>query len=297
MNPMGDQINTAGYANTTQIESHNHWQNLTLATVAMHCSNIRDENLSRIASITKEIKQANPAVDLVFMGETLFSWYSPAQHPDIHYHSSEPIPGPITERISSLCKDLGIYMCFGMVEKYADHYFNAQVVIDPDGKIIAVHRKWNLKTNTFTPGNEPFITIKIKGIRISILICADAAHPHTMLQLIKTKPDLILLSLADDKDDNFFMSRFNAKLYCRWIATANRVGFEDDHYWSGHIVISNPQGRLLKYSRGCEGWLFQEITEIRYRNPLLHYLQHLISRISLIFLILKNWKIARSYFS
>ena len=294
---MGNRINTAGYANTTRIESHNHVPNLTLATVAMHCSNIRDENLSRIVSITKEIKQANPAVDLVFMGETLFSWYSPAQHPDIHYHSSETIPGPITARISSLCKDLGIYICFGMVEKYTVQYFNAQVVIDPDGEIIAVHRKWNLKTNTFTPGKKPFITIKIKGIRISILICADAAHPHTMQQLMKTKPDLILLSLADDKDENFFMSMFNAKLYCRWIATANRFGVEYDHLWNGHIVISNPKGQLIKRNKGCEGWLIQEITEIQNRYPILHLLKNLISRISLFFLILKNWKIARSYFS
>jgi len=39
----------------------------------------------------------------------------------------------------------GIYLCFGMPEIHGESLFNGQVLINPQGEIQAIHRKWNLK--------------------------------------------------------------------------------------------------------------------------------------------------------
>lgn len=269
---------------------------LKIAAVSMQCFRTPTENLNKMLSVIAEIKEQQPQVELILFGETTFTWYDPKNHPQDHYSSAEPIPGPTTDRMAQLAKSMKIFLCFGMVEQDDEYIYNTQVLINPEGIIIARHRKWNLKENTFNAGDKPFTLVQIGGIQTALLICSDAASLFTMRQLIKTAPDLILLSLADDMDVEFFMAKFNAHLYATWLVSANRYGREFTRYWNGHMVISNPSGKILASSVDEETVLITDIMISGNTNKILRSFKNFLVRLPLIWHIIFNWRIARSYF-
>ncbi len=275
----------------------NNVPHLTIATVSMQCSRIPSENLQKMLILIGKVKQQHPQVDLIFFGETAFTWYDPQKHPLDHYSSAEQIPGPTTNRMAHIAKNMKVFLCFGMVEQDGERIFNTQVLIDPDGDIITKHRKWNLKETTFTAGDMPFTLTQIGDFQTALLICSDAANLYTMRQLMKAAPDLILLSLADDMDVEFFMAEFNAHLYATWLVSANRFGKEFTRYWNGNIVISNPNGKLVASSVNEETVLIMDLVLPGNKNKILQSVRKFFVRIPLIWHIIFNWRIARSYFS
>jgi len=140
---------------------------------------------------------------------------------------------------------------------------DAQVLLDPQGQVQAIHRKWNLKPvekkANYQPGPVPVTITDNKGIKTGIIICSDAASPHAMSRLLKSRLDLIILSLADDSDEGLLMAKFNARMYDAWIVTANRYGDENGYFWNGHMVISDPCGELRVTGQGHEQYLVYEL--------------------------------------
>jgi predicted amidohydrolase len=172
---------------------------------------------------------------------------------------------------------------------------NAQVLIDPAGEIQAVHRKRRLKEGTYNPGAVPVTITNIKGVNTGIVICYDAASPRTMWELMKNQLDLIILSLADDRDEGFFMAKCNARLYDAWIVTANRYGDEDGWFWNGHMVISDPLGELRVTAQDEEQYLVYELRFASSQSWLKKVMRNIFVKTPLIFYILRNWRRARSY--
>ena len=167
------------------------------------------------------------------------------------------------------------------------------------GEIQVVHRKWNLKPGEkqarYQPGLKPVTITEIKGVKTAIAICSDAASPRVMWELMRSRADLILLSLADDSDDDWFTARFNARMYDAWIATANRYGDEAGRFWNGHIVISDPCGELRATGQGREQFLVYELGFADGQSRLKWVMRHAWVKAPLVFHILRNWKRVRSY--
>ena len=53
---------------------------------------------------------------------------------------AEKIPGPISENLAHLCKELRIYVVIGLLEKDNDGLYNTAVFIGPDGLIGKYHK-------------------------------------------------------------------------------------------------------------------------------------------------------------
>lgn len=269
---------------------------LKAASVVMGCDMNPVVNRAKMIHWVKSIVQDYPLVELVFFGEVILSWYNPDKRPELHQGSAETIPGETTDVLCKLAAEHEIYLCFGISERSGTQLHNTQVLINPHGEIQAVHRKKRLKEDIYQPGELAFTQTEIKGIKTAILICADAADPETMLALMKSKPELILLSLADDKDENRFMAKSSARLYDAWIITANRVGWEDESYWNGHAGISNPLGELCLIGQDQEGPLVYDLKFARHDPLLKRILRKIIVRTPLIWHVIKHWKQIRSYY-
>ncbi len=59
-----------------------------------------------------------------------------ADHCDYHHDLAETVPGPSSERIAELARELGIYVVFGLAEKDAvdpEVLYNAAAMVGPDG--------------------------------------------------------------------------------------------------------------------------------------------------------------------
>ena len=91
---------------------------------------------------------------------------------------AEPVPGPATESVVKVARDLDIHVRFGMEERDPDTketLYNSAVLIGPGG-LIGIDRKVHfgipLETDRFTPGDRlPVFETRLGPIGISI--CYD----------------------------------------------------------------------------------------------------------------------------
>lgn len=274
-------------------------KHLKVASVTMSCD--RDPNLNRIkiANTLDAIAQAHPDVNLVIFGEMILGWYNPGEMPEYHRRISEPISREALQVFASLATQHRIHLCFGMSEIDDGKLHNAQVLLTPQGEIQAVHRKWNLKPGeksaNYQPGSVPVTITDIKGVKTAIVICSDAASPRVMRELMRSRVDMIILSLADDRDDDLFMAKFNARMYDAWIVTANRYGGENGHFWNGHTVISDPCGKLRATGQDKEQFLVYELRFVEKQSWLKRAVRIAWVKTPLIWHILRNWERTKSY--
>ena len=271
---------------------------LKVASMTMQCDPEPDINRAKIVTAIKEIKTVHPDVKLVVFGEMVLCWYTPGMR-EYNHRVAEPIPGETTTILARLAAEQDIFICFGLLESRAVGMHNTQVLINPQGEIQTVHRKWNIKPQErgadFQPGPRPVTITDILGVKAGIVICADAASPRAMWELMKSGLDLIILSLADDHDKGLFMAHFNARMYDAWIVTANRYGDENGYFWNGHTVISDPLGVLKATSQDMAGYLVHELC-FDVRQPIMkRTLRNLIVKTPLLFHILRNWNRIKEY--
>jgi predicted amidohydrolase len=274
-------------------------QSLHIAATAMQCDRDPVVNRSRIEATVEAILREHPETELIMFGEMLMSWYDPAANTNRQHPLSEPIPGQSSDLLGRLAKKFGIYICCGLSETAEDKFYNAQVLLNPQGELQAVHRKKNLKRAEreagYVAGTKDVTITEIKGFRSGMIICADAADPRTMRAMMRSSLDLVLYSLADDRDENWFMAQANARLYDAWIVSANRFG-QEKRYWNGHTIISDPVGKLRAVLIDQEGYLFHTLRFAQDRSGLQRMIRKAYARAPLPIHILKNWQILRSYY-
>lgn len=261
-----------------------------IASVVMQCDQNHEVNTEKMTKIIQDVKNEHADIDLVFFGETIDTWYNPVKAKDLHFYAAQCIPGRRTQHFAKLAKELGIYICFGMNEKNGDVLQNSQVLINPDGDIQAIHRKHTFREQFYQAGTDLITMTEISGLEVALVICSDISDLNTIYKLIRQKPDLILLSLADDKDEDYFISRLNALIYKTWIVEANRYGQEIDFFWDGHQAISDPFGNIVQKSMGSENIMFCEIHKTKTDLLTRFYLW-----LRLLFSVLKNQKKIRTY--
>ena len=116
---------------------------------------------------------------------------------------AEPVPGPTTERLQAVAKELDVALIVPLYEKQAPGlYRNSAVVIDADGTLLGAYRKMHIPHDPlfeekyyFTPGDaehqtQPagspgparesggFMVWDTKYARIGVLICWDQWYPE-----------------------------------------------------------------------------------------------------------------------
>ncbi len=86
-----------------------------------------------------------------------------------------------------------VYISVGIALEDADgKRWNVQIVIDPQGRIIAVHRKiWLTKEKGFVEAGSEHKVFDIKGIKTGIAICADGSDRKNLEALVKNGAQLI----------------------------------------------------------------------------------------------------------
>ena len=272
---------------------------LKVVSVAMSCDRDPEVNRIRIANTLGTIAQAHPDVDLVIFGEMILGWYNPGQMPEYHHHISQPISTESLQVFSSLAVQYKIHLCIGMSEIDEETLYNAQVLLTPQGEIQAIHRKWNLKPGekkaNYQPGPIPVTITDIKGVKTAIVICSDAASTTVMRELMKSRLDLIVLSLADDSDEDLFMAKLNARMYDAWVVPANLYRDQNGRFWNGHMVLPDPRGELRAPGQDKEQFLVHELRFDEKQPWLKRAIRNAWVKTPLAWHILKNWERVKSY--
>jgi predicted amidohydrolase len=86
-----------------------------------------------------------------------------------------------------------IYISVGVALEDDDgKHYNAQIVIDPHGRIIGLHRKiWLTKEKGFTEAGSDHKVFDVKGLKMGIAICADGTDRKNLEALVNNGAQLI----------------------------------------------------------------------------------------------------------
>jgi N-carbamoylputrescine amidase len=194
---------------------------------------------------------------------------------------SEPIPGPTTDAMRALARELAVVLIVPLFERQAPGiYRNSAAVIDADGALLGVYRKMHIPDDPlyyekyyFTPGDGPvvgeqvgrqgFKVWKTRYATIGVLICWDQWYPEAarITSLLGAQvlfyPTAIgwhpmekAESGAAQVDAWRTAQRAHAIANGVYVAAPNRIGHEDEPgtdgiTFFGRSFIADPFGRYL----------------------------------------------------
>lgn len=260
---------------------------MKIAGVQMNVSLMaKEKNLNRIFEKMNETAAAG--ANLTVFPECALTGYCFASLDEaIPY--AESIPGPSTERLQEVCRELDHSVVVGMLEIAEQGVYNVAVLITPEG-ILGSYRKIHLPylgVDRFaTPGNREFAVYPHPQANIGLNICYDSAFPESSRVMTILGADLIILptnwpSGAECVAEHTINVRAmeNGIYYC----AINRVGLERGFKFIGKSSICSPSGETLASASGTEEKiLYATIAPAIARNKRVDRIpdQHVIDRLA-----------------
>lgn len=232
----------------------------------MSCTKEPKENLAKAIERIREA--ARKGAQIVCLQELFTSLYFCDVEDYENFKLAEAIPGPSTESLSAVAKELGLVIIASLFEKRAEGlYHNTTAVIDADGKYLGKYRKMHIPDDPayyekfyFTPGDLGYKVFKTKFATVGILICWDQWYPEAsritalMGAEVLFYPTAIGWATSQDEATNTeqygawqTIQRSHAVANGLHVVSVNRVGFEQDgamKFWGGSF-IANPLGSIL----------------------------------------------------
>src|SRR6185312_7971769 len=103
-----------------------------------------------------------------------------------NFSLAETIPGPSTEGLTELARDLGVVIIASLFEKRsAGLYHNTAAIIDANGELLVKYRKMHIPDDPlyhekfyFTPGDLGFQNWKTSRGNLGVCICWDQWYPE-----------------------------------------------------------------------------------------------------------------------
>jgi N-carbamoylputrescine amidase len=235
-----------------------------VALVQMRCSSNMAENMEQTVRRIREA--ANQHADIVCLQE-LFQMPYPCQHEDHRqFDLADPIPGPTTERLSALAKELNLVIVASLFERRAAGlYHNTAAVLEQDGQLLGIYRKMHIPDDPsyyekfyFAPGDLGFRSFSTSRAHVGVCICWDQWFPEAARITSLQGAEILFYPtaigwLAEDKEPYGqsqwsaweTMLRSHAIANGVFVAAPNRVGTEDRVEFWGASVIIDPSGNIL----------------------------------------------------
>lgn len=223
-----------------------------------------EKNLEKILSRTR-IAAGNGAKLIVFPECALSGYMFQSREEALPF--METIPGPSTKKLAACCRELGVYVIVGLLEKTDDQCFNVAVFIGPDG-IIGRHRKKHLPfigaDRFIDHSKESFKVFKSPIGNIGIHICYEINFPEASRVMALQGADIIVLP-TNWPDGRGHSSKYvvNARAFENKVhfVAVNRVGVERGSKFLGCSKIANSWGdTLAKAGKEEEKIIYAEVS-------------------------------------
>lgn len=111
---------------------------------------------------------------------------------------SEPVPGPTTESLGELARELRSYVVGGLYERVGHIVYNTAVLIDRQGKLAGTYRKTHLPREEWEAGLTPGDSYPIFETdfgRLGLMICWDVQFPEPWRALGLQGAELVLIPI------------------------------------------------------------------------------------------------------
>lgn len=249
----------------------------------MHSSSKSNERKVRIALIQGR-EQGSPAADLnytiarireaaasgaqIVCSQELFNTPYFCRTQDTNYFNfAEPIPGPTTDMMADLAKELGIVIIVSLFERRGSGvYHNTAVVIDADGSYLGKYRKMHIPQDPgfeekfyFTPGDLGYKVWDTNFGKISVLICWDQWYPEAARMAALGGAEIIFYPTAigwlplekaelGEAQHNAWetVQRGHAVANGCYVAAVNRTGTEGKTEFWGQSFVADFYGQVIE---------------------------------------------------
>ena len=208
----------------------------------------REKNLGRIIQVLGET--AAKGAKLTVFPEAALPGYCFDTLDEARPHA-ETIPGPSTQRLTGICRELGCHVVYGLLESDGNRLFNACALVGPGG-LVASYRKIHLPflgmDRFTTPGDRPFAVHEAAGMKIGMNICYDGGFPESARVMMLQGADLVVLP-TNWPPGSECMAGFAVNTRAMenhiYYAACKRVGTERGFRFIGQSKICEPSGREL----------------------------------------------------
>ena len=243
---------------------------LPVALLQHACGDDLAANLAHTSALIR--KAAAGGAKLIVLQELHRSRYFCQTEDTAIFDLAETIPGPSTELLGALAKELKVVIVSSLFEKRAAGlYHNTAVVLDADGSIAGKYRKMHIPDDPgfyekfyFTPGDLGFEPIDTAVGRLGVLVCWDQWFPEAARLMAMAGAQLLIYPTAigwdprDSSDEQerqrqawVISQRAHAVANGLPVLSCNRIGHEPDPsggpgtlFW-GTSFVAGPQGELL----------------------------------------------------
>jgi predicted amidohydrolase len=260
------------------------------AICQLKISDAKEENLSKAEKMIRKAAKKN--IDIAILPEIFNGPYNTS----FFRQYSETYPSSTTDLLSSLSKELGIYIIGGSIcEKEGDHYYNTSYSFDRYGNLIGKHRKIHLfdidikdkisfkESDILSCGSNSTV-FNTEFCKIGVLICYDMRFPELAKKMVKEGAKIIISPASF----NMTTGPAHWELLTRTRAIDNQVYFlaaspardiKSSYISFGHSIIVDPWGEIIAEADEKECILFGNldldfIEKIRQELPLLKHARY-----------------------
>ena len=223
------------------------------------------KNLDKCVDFTRRCVDDTGA-ELVVLPESATTGFTPDCSVEELWDHVSQVPGPVTEPVQQVAKDLGVYAVLGTYERGPTRgvVYNASVLIDRSGEVVGVYRK----THPFctehvdgggwvTPGNDVTVVETDLG-KVGMIICFDGDYPElSRIQAVQGAEVIVRPSaLLRSADIWELTSRARAYDNHVFVVGANATGADPAgvlYFGNSHIVT--PNATIVAKAASHEGWV------------------------------------------
>jgi N-carbamoylputrescine amidase len=257
-------------------------QPFTIGIIQDHATNDTAANVARAEELVREA--ARRGAQIICLKELFNSTYFCKSQQCDRFDLAEPIPGPTTDTMQRLAKELEVVIVVPIFERQAAGvYRNSAAVIDADGALLGVYHKMHIPDDPlfnekyyFTPGDghmdyhgerpgeaNGFRVWKTRYANVGVLICWDQWYPEAARITSLLGADVLFYPTAigwhpAEKDEWGeaqvqawrTMQRAHAIANGLYVASPNRIGHEEEPgtdgiEFFGHSFVADPFGRVV----------------------------------------------------
>lgn len=241
-------------------------------TIGLVQTRVSDDITSNMQNTTVKIREAaSKGAKIICLQELYRTTYFPTEEKQDATKLAEPIPGPTTEILSSLAKELQVTIIAPIFEVDGGKHYNTAVVIGADGKIMGTYRKMHIphdpffyEKSYFDIGNSGYRTFKTPDVTFGVLICYDQWFPEAARIPVLKGAEILFYPTAigyikdyksatgDWREAWETIQRSHAIANGVHVAAVNRVGQENKlEFWGGSFVC-DAFGKVLKRAKSDE---------------------------------------------
>jgi 5-aminopentanamidase len=194
-------------------------------------------------------------------------WLPGYNQPDIPARAQAQAGGWVAA-LSAVCARAGCGLCVGYAERDGDHIFNAAMVFDAAGVMIAHYRKIQLfgprEKAIYAPG-DGYAIFDLMDVRTAVLICYDIEFAPHVAALAAKGVKLILCPTANMEPFTHVVRATvpaMAANHALAIAYANFCGTEGELTYVGGSLIAAADGSVVAQAGRTPALIIADLPEV-----------------------------------